>query len=155
MFAFLQAMKYLMIVCFLGLIIKTQAQNEEDAILGKWESVEKNLIVEVYKQEGTFKAKIVWFYDENDTITPIEERLDTENPNKSLRNRKILGLQVLSGLVYNARQKRWVNGKIYDSSSGRTWSATVWLTDVNTLQVRGYYLVRWLGKTLTFTRVSG
>jgi uncharacterized protein (DUF2147 family) len=97
----------------------------------------------------------VWFYDENDTITPIEERLDTENPNKSLRNRKILGLQVLSGLVYNARQKRWVNGKIYDSSSGRTWSATVWLTDVNTLQVRGYYLVRWLGKTLTFTRVSG
>jgi uncharacterized protein (DUF2147 family) len=155
MFAFLQAMKYLMIVCFLGLIIKTQAQNEEDAILGKWESVEKNLIVEVYKQEGTFKAKIVWFYDENDTITPIEERLDTENPNKSLRNRKILGLQVLSGLVYNARQERWVNGKIYDSSSGRTWSATVWLTDVNTLQVRGYYLVRWLGKTLTFTRVSG
>lgn len=155
MFAFLQAMKYLMIVCFLGLIIKTQAQNEEDAILGKWESVEKNLIVEVYKQEGTFKAKVVWFYDENDTITPIEERLDTENPNKSLRNRKILGLQVLSGLVYNARQKRWVNGKIYDSSSGRTWSATVWLTDVNTLQVRGYYLVRWLGKTLTFTRVSG
>jgi hypothetical protein len=55
MFAFLQAMKYLMIVCFLGLIIKTQAQNEEDAILGKWESVEKNLIVEVYKHEGTFK----------------------------------------------------------------------------------------------------
>ena len=155
MFAFLQAMKYLMIVCFLGLIIKTQAQNEEDAILGKWESVEKNLIVEVYKQEGTFKAKIVWFYDENDTITPIEERLDTENPNKSLRDRKILGLQVLSGLVYNAKQKRWVNGKIYDSSSGRTWSATVWLTDANTLQVRGYYLVRWLGRTLTFTRVSG
>ena len=85
----------------------------------------------------------------------IDERLDTENPNKSLRNRKILGLQVLSGLVYNARQKRWVNGKIYDSSSGRTWSATVWLTDANTLNVRGYYLVRWLGKTLTFTRVSG
>src|SRR5690348_5729547 len=128
MLAFLQAMKHLMIVCFLGLMIKAQAQTEEDAILGKWESVEKNLIVEVYKQEGTFKAKVVWFYDENDTITPIEERLDTENPNKSLRNRKILGLQVLSGLVYNAKQKRWVNGKIYDSSSGRTWSATVWLT---------------------------
>jgi uncharacterized protein (DUF2147 family) len=155
MFAFLQVMKHLMIVCFLGLMIKAQAQTEEDAILGKWESVEKNLIVEVYKQEGTFKAKVVWFYDENDTITPIEERLDTENPNKSLRDRKILGLQVLSGLVYNAKQKRWVNGKIYDSSSGRTWSATVWLTDENTLHVRGYYLVRWLGRTLIFNRLSG
>ena len=154
MFAFLQAMKYLMIVCFFGLAIKAQAQDAENAILGKWESVEKNLIVEVYKQAGTYKAKIVWFYDEDDTITPIDQRLDIKNPNKSLRNRKILGLQVLSGLVYNAKQKRWVNGKIYDSSSGRTWSATVWLSDANTLLVRGYYLVRWLGKTLTFKRIS-
>ncbi len=148
------AMKYLMAVCFLAGIIKARAQNDENAIIGKWESVEKNLIVEVYKQANTFKAKIAWFYDEDDTITPINERLDIKNPNKSLRDRKILGLQVLSGLVYNPKQKRWVNGKIYDSSSGRTWSATVWLTDENTLNVRGFYLVRWLGKTLIFKRIG-
>ncbi len=136
------------------LTIKTQAQNKQDAILGKWESAEKNLIVEVYKQDNAFKAKILWFYDEDDTITPIDERLDIKNPNKSLRSRKIIGLNVLSGLVYNAKQNRWVNGRIYDSSSGKTWDATVWLTDADTLNVRGFYIFRFLGKTLIFTRID-
>jgi uncharacterized protein (DUF2147 family) len=135
------------------LMINTQAQNKQDAILGKWESAQKNLIVEVYKQDNAFKAKILWFYDEDDTITPIDERLDIKNPNKSLRSQKIIGLNVLSGLVYNAKQNRWVNGKIYDSSSGKTWDATVWLTDADTLNVRGFYIFRFLGKTLTFTRI--
>lgn len=146
-------MKYLVIIFLSMLSIKTSAQSREDAILGKWESVEKNLIVEVYKQENAFKARILWFYDEDDTITPIEERLDIKNPDKSLRSRKIIGLDVLSGLIYNPKQGRWVNGRIYDSSSGRTWNATVWLADTNTLNVRGYYIFRFLGKTLTFTRI--
>ncbi len=146
-------MKYLFIFCLSIIALNTRAQNRQDAILGKWESVEKNLIVEVYKQNGAFKARILWFHDDDDTITPIDERLDIKNPDKSLRSRKIVGLDVLSGLVYNFKQGRWVNGKIYDSSSGKTWSATVWLTDINTLMVRGYYVFRFLGKTLTFTRM--
>jgi uncharacterized protein (DUF2147 family) len=146
-------MKYLVIIFLSTLIIKAKAQSREDAILGKWESVEKNLIVEVYKEENAFKARILWFYDEDDKITPIEVRLDIKNPDKSLRSRKIVGLDVLSGLVYNPKQGRWVNGRIYDSSSGKTWNATVWLTGANTLSVRGYYIFRFLGKTLTFTRI--
>lgn len=146
-------MKYPVITFFCLLMIKSNAQNKQDAILGKWESAEKNLIVEVYKQGNAFKARIVWFYDENDTITPIEQRLDVKNPDRALRTKKIIGLDVLSGLVYNARQNRWVNGKIYDSSSGKTWNATVWLTDANTLNVRGYYILRFLGRTLIFKRI--
>ena len=134
--------------------MKSPAQNGADAILGQWESTEKNLIVEVYKQHHDFKAKVVWFYDEDDTITPIEERLDVKNPNKNLRTRKILGADILSGLVYDRKQKRWEKGRIYDSSSGRTWDATVWLNSPDTLSVRGFYVVRWFGKTLTFTKVK-
>ncbi len=146
-------MKYLVIISLSLLMIKTNAQGRQDAILGKWESAEKNLIVEVYKQDNAFKAKILWFYDEDDTITPIDQRLDIKNPDKSLRSRKIVGMDVLSGLVYNAKQGRWMNGRIYDSSSGRTWNATVWLTDADTLNVRGYYIFRFLGKTLIFNRI--
>jgi len=137
-------------LCFL--VINAGAQSMQDAILGRWESTEKNLIVQVYKQGNAFKAKIVWFHDDDDTITPVEQRLDTKNPDKNLRTRKIVGADVLSGLIYNPKQNKWVNGRIYDSSSGRTWDATVWLTDQNTLRVRGFYLVRLLGKTLIFTR---
>jgi uncharacterized protein (DUF2147 family) len=147
-------MKYLIGICFLALTIKGNAQNKQDAILGKWESTQKNLIVEVYKENNAFKAKIVWFYDEDDTITPIDERLDIKNPNKSLRSRKIIGTDVLSGLVYNAKQNRWNGGRIYDATSGRTWDATVWLTTPDSLSVRGFYIFRWIGKTLMFTRVQ-
>ena len=133
--------------------IKSTAQNKRDAILGKWESTEKNLIVEVYEQDKNFRARVVWFYDEDDTITPIEQRLDIKNPNKNLRSRKIIGSDILSGLVYDAKQNRWEKGRIYDSSSGRTWDATVWLTDPDSLSVRGFYVVRWFGKTLNFTKV--
>src|SRR5580765_5563422 len=145
-------MKYLLGIVFLICTIKTHAQNKEDTILGKWESTEKNLIVQVYKQDNTFKARIVWFYDEIDTAL-VNTRLDEKNPDKALRSRKIIGLDVLSGLVYNPRQNKWTGGKIYDTHSGKTWNATVRLTSPDLMSVRGFYGVRLLGKTLNFTRL--
>jgi len=132
---------------------KGTAQNNPDAILGKWESAEKNLIVEVYKQDGDFKAKILWFYDPDDTVTPIEQRLDVKNPDNQLRDRKIIGMDILSGLMYNPKQNKWTGGKIYDSSSGKTWEATAWLTGPGALRVRGFYLVRWFERTLNFIKL--
>ena len=55
-------------------------------------------------------------------------------------------------LVYDPKQKRWEKGRIYDSSSGRTWDATVWLIDANNMDVRGYYLVRLFGKNTKFCK---
>jgi len=147
-------MKYCLAFVLLISTLKTLAQHKPDAILGKWESVQKNLIVEIYKHNNAFKARIVWFHDADDTITPIEQRLDIKNPDKNLRSGKILGMDVLSGLVYDAKQNRWEKGRIYDSSSGKTWDATVWLIDANNLNVRGFYLVRLFGKTLSFTRIN-
>lgn len=146
-------MKYFIAITLTFLIAKGNAQNNPDAILGKWESTEKNLIVEVYKQDNDLKARVLWFYDPDDTITPIAQRLDVNNPKEELRNRKIIGLDVLSGLTYNAKQNKWTGGKIYDSSSGKTWDANVWLTSPEVLRVKGFYLVRWFGKTLNFTKL--
>lgn len=144
-----------MLACLLlACSINAFAQNNSNAILGKWESFDKNLIVDVYKQDNAFKAKIVWFHDDDDTITPIEQKLDIQNPDKTLRNRKIIGSDVLSGLIYNPRQDKWVNGRIYDATSGRTWDATVWLVDAQTLNVRGFYLIRLFGKTMSFFKVQ-
>ncbi|MEP6684867.1 MAG: DUF2147 domain-containing protein [Parafilimonas sp.] len=146
-------MRYLIGICFSLLLTTTNAQNRQDAIIGKWESTEKNLIVEVYKHQNVFAARVVWFYDEDDTITPINKRLDIKNPNRALRSRPIVGVDILSGLQFNPKQNRWNGGRIYDATSGRTWDATVWLTSPNDLSVRGFYIFRWIGKTLTFTRL--
>lgn len=114
---------------------------------------EKNLVVDVYKKGSAFEASIVWFHDPRDTITPLDERLDVKNPNAALRTRKVIGMDILSNLAYDPQQNKWIKGKIYDSSSGRTWDATVWLTDANTMQVRGYYIFKFLGRTMKFTRL--
>jgi len=147
-------MKYLFVFVLIITAINSIAQKNADAIIGKWESTDKYLIVEVYKQNKDFKSKIIWFYDEDDTITPIAQRLDINNPNKKLRSRTVLGTDVLSGLTYNAKQNKWVNGRIYDATSGKTWDATVWLNGTDSLFVRGFYLVRWFGKTLTFIKTT-
>ena len=146
----LMPMKYITVITLLLSAFSLNAQHNPDAILGKWESAEKNLIVEVYKQDDNFQARIVWFSNPENMLPET----DIKNPNEELRSRKIVGMDVLSGLKYNARQNRWTDGKIYDCTSGRTWDATVWLISPNDLKVRGYYLVRWLGKTMMFTRVK-
>ena len=147
-------MKYIiMLGIFCLLLLSGKAQDEQNAILGKWMYEEKDLIVEVYKENNDFKARVAWFHDVNDSLTPIDRRLDIKNPNKAMRTRKVLGMDILSDLVYDPEEKKWVKGKIYDSTSGRTWDATVRLSDAKTLEVRGYYIFRFLGRTMKFTRI--
>ncbi len=148
-------MKYIiMLGSLLLLLITGKAQDNQNAIIGKWMYEEKDLIVEVYKVDNDYKAKVIWFHDSNDTLTPIDQRLDVKNPDKQLRKRKLLGMDILSDLTYDPKENKWVKGKIYDSTSGRTWDATVWLNDAQTLEVRGYYIFKFIGKTIKFTRIS-
>ena len=142
-----------MLGSLLMVLATSKAQDKQDAILGKWINEDKDLVVDVYKEANNFKAKITWFYDATDTLTPIDEKLDVKNPDKTLRSRKIIGMEVLSDLVYDPDEDKWVKGKIYDSTSGRTWDASVWLSDPQTLQVRGYYIFKFIGRTMTFTKV--
>lgn len=143
-----------MLGSLLFVLATSQAQNKQDAIIGKWINEDKDLIVDVYKESNDFKAKVVWFHFDRDTLTPIDQWLDVKNPDKTLRKRKLLGMEVLSGLVYDPEENKWVKGKIYDSTSGRTWDANVWLSDPQTLEVRGYYIFKFIGRTMKFTKVS-
>ena len=129
------------------------AQKNPDAILGKWMSADNNLEVEVLKSGTEYKAKVVWFDDSDDKSKPWNVRTDEKNPKKELRSRRIAGLEVLNGLTYNEDDDEWVNGVIYDSKSGKEWSAKVWLTKEGVLKVRGYWLLSLLGETMAFHKV--
>jgi uncharacterized protein (DUF2147 family) len=82
----------------------------------------------------------------------MKKRLDVHNPNKSLRNRLILGMDVLDGLSYNTEKNRWEKGRIYDPSSGRHWSSVVYFNDDNQMEVKGYWKFEFLCQTLAFGR---
>ncbi len=126
--------------------------NKEDAIIGKWITVERSVAVEVYKQNNNYRAKIIWFKIE-DTTRPMNTRTDEKNPNPALRSRKWLGMEVLRGLKYNASDDEWQDGIIYDAKHGREWDSVAWIDEDGLLKVKGYLVFKFICETLTFKRV--
>jgi uncharacterized protein (DUF2147 family) len=141
----------LLLLVFCWLNVDSQSNDKADAICGKWMSAEKNLAVEVYRNQGTYKAKIIYFTGGVTKDNSMETITDTKNPNPALRNRKVLGLNVLEGLTFNGSS--WENGTIYEVQSGKYWSAAAHLDNDGLLKVKGYWHVKLLGKTMTFRRM--
>ncbi|HZX59973.1 MAG TPA: DUF2147 domain-containing protein [Mucilaginibacter sp.] len=122
-----------------------------DRICGKWMSAEKNLIVLVYKSGDEFKGKIIWFRD--DPSLPMDEWKDKNNPDPALRSRKILGMEILRDIKYDADDHSWGDGMIYDAKHGREWNASAYINKDGLLKVKGYWHFKFIGRTMTFHRV--
>lgn len=131
--------------------LKQLSMPPAEQICGKWESSEKNLVVYVYRENDKFMAKILWF-NANDG-RPMNSWTDRNNPNEALRNRKIVGMSVLSDLTYNAKSNSWENGTIYDAKHGHEWDASAYINEEGMLKVKGYWHFKFIGKTLTFRRI--
>jgi uncharacterized protein (DUF2147 family) len=128
------------------------AQRNPDAILGKWMTTDNRLIIEVYKQNQDYKAKIVWFKDTNDQV--MNERVDEKNPDKSLRSRKWIGMEVLRNLRYDSEKNEWIDGVIYDAKHGREWDSMAWINDEHLLKVKGYWVFKFISETLAFKKLE-
>lgn len=144
--------KFLQIV-FTLLFLNIFSQNQQDAILGKWIAADKTVAVQVYRIGNDFKAKVIWFDENLGSKKPMHSRVDTANPDTSLRNRKIIGMDIMDGLSYNKSKERWENGKIYDASTGRTWDTYAELKQDGKLYVRGYWKFAWIGKSINFIKI--
>lgn len=129
------------------------AQQNMDLIIGRWMSTDNNLEVEVFKAGNEFRARVVWFDDTDNKSVPMNQRSDRKNPNQTFRSRKIIGMEVMNGLVYNAKDNEWQDGRIYDASTGKTWNAKISLIPDGCLKVRGFWHVEFLGKNLCFKSI--
>jgi uncharacterized protein (DUF2147 family) len=125
-----------------------------DRICGKWRSEKKNCIVQVYRDGNDFKAKLIWFDDTDDKTKRMEDRVDYKNPDKALRTRKLIGMNVLEQLEYQPKTDSWENGMIYDAQSGKKWNSSAYLTSDGLLKVNGYWHFKFIGRTMTFHRVQ-
>jgi len=119
-----------------------------DSILGFWLSENGSAIIEVTKNNSLFNGKLVWL--ELMYTGEVPEPLDKENPDKKLKNRKLLGLQNLTGFKFD--NDEWNGGKIYDPKSGKTYRAYMSLADSTTLKLRGYIGVPLFGRTSEWKR---
>ncbi|MCX5615883.1 DUF2147 domain-containing protein [Bombella sp. TMW 2.2559] len=72
-------------------------------------------------------------------------------PEKDIWGRSECGLEIISDMK-RRKNGRW-HGTILDPRSGRTYQASMWLADANTLKLRGYIGLAIFGETQTWKRV--
>ena len=145
--------KLLFLFFLSGWMPVTKPAPSADLVCGKWLSTEKNLIVHVFKEDNDYKAKVVWF-NSKDKSKAMEEWTDDRNPDPALRDRKLIGMSILEGMDYIPKTRTWENGKIYDAKNGRHWSASAYVNKEGLLKVTGYWQFKFIGRTMSFTRVS-
>src|ERR1700710_658278 len=144
--------KFLSLLFFVSVISNVSKVPSPDQVCGKWMSSEKSLIVEVYKEKDEYKAKVIWFKN-TDTSKRMDEWTDKHNPDPAFRNRKLIGMSILKNMIYVPKSNSWENGKIYDAKDGREWEASAYIDKNGELRVTGYWHFKFIGRTMSFTRI--
>ena len=101
-------------------------------VIGRWKLEDGTAIVEVYKNGDSFNGKIVWL--QHPTEADGSPAVDDKNPDAKLRSRKLIGLNMLSGLKKNGGE--YSGGSIYDPGNGKTYNCSM-KVEGNVLKVRG------------------
>lgn len=119
-------------------------------VVGKWKLEDGSAIVEVYRQGDSFNGKIVWL--QNPTESDGSPAKDGNNPDKNLRSRQLIGLNMLSGLKKTGNE--YSGGSIYDPGNGKTYNCSM-KVEGNVLKVRGSLDKKGLlGRTMDWFRVK-
>jgi uncharacterized protein (DUF2147 family) len=100
-------------------------------ISGHWITQSKDGVVEIYPCGAALCGKLVKFL-----VTPPAGAgvKDLNNPDKTLRNRTILGMNVLTGFKSDGNEYK---GQIYDPKSGKTYRSIVYKGKSGNLVVKG------------------
>lgn len=126
-----------------------QAQKKADAIIGVWETEAKDGKMKIFKSDKEYQAKLLWGKDI--VHTDGTSKKDIKNPNAKLRNRDLVGITYITGLIFN--DDEWEKGSVYNSADGKWYKCYVWLKD-GQLHLRGYLGMRILGQTSIWNRVQ-
>jgi uncharacterized protein (DUF2147 family) len=117
-------------------------------ICGVWMSSDKSVKVQIYKFGNTYEGKVLWIESEDG-----KQKLDEHNPDPALRNRPMVGVKVLWGLVYNSEKEIFENGSAY--VNGHTFCGKAQYLQDGNLKVTGYVCaLKFLKKSEIFHRVN-
>ena len=144
--------KSIVLIAFLSLVGFTSNAQSADAVVGEWYTTDRRGKVEIYPCNDAYCGKIIWLKEpDNPDGSP---KLDIENPEESLQNRPIEGIEILNGLEYDGKGE-YEDGEIYDPESGKTYSCLMRLKENGSeLEVRGYVGFSLIGRSEQWTQVS-
>lgn len=136
-------------VALLGLVAPVFAATP----VGLWYAEGGAAQVEVGACGDALCGRIVWLRSPFDE-TGCDLR-DRNNGDASLRDRPLLGLEILQGLKPSDAEGRvWIDGTIYDPTSGKTYACSLRVEGDDQLHLRGYVGIPLLGRTTTWIRVG-
>jgi len=145
--------KFFAFAAALALSYSSFAQKADD-LLGVWWNAEKDGQVEIYKVGSEYRGRIA-YVKLNTNPDGTSPKKDNLNPDEKLRSRVLQGLTILTGLKYDADDKEWAGGQIYDTKSGNTYNCYARLNEDGSLYFKGYMLgMRFVGRSTTWTRVK-
>jgi len=92
------------------LAVAQSNQTIADNIIGTYWSPKKDAKIEIYKKGNKYFGKPIWL---------LIEKKDLNNPNTSLRERALSGIELFTNFLY--KNGTCEDGKIYDPESGKTY----------------------------------
>lgn len=137
-------MKYLYVLLTIVMSYTIQGQT----IIGEWETFddktnEKKALVEIYKTDNLYFAKIIESYTS-------EEGATCESCKGKQKGQPIIGLVIIENLKEDGDE--FNSGTIMDPENGKTYKCYVELEDANKLKVRGFIGFSLLGRTQFWMR---
>jgi uncharacterized protein (DUF2147 family) len=99
---------------------------DADQILGQWQSEDGEATIEITKSGQKYVGKII-------AIGSGQATKDIKNPDPKLRNRPIIGIEILSDLIYASG--KW-KGKAYAPKRGMSTNCEVKLLSINAMELK-------------------
>lgn len=121
-------------------------------IVGIWEADDGNVKFEMFDAGGSYAARSIYGVRLVEADGKTFKR-DTHNPDPKLRDRSLKDIVFITNLTWDAHDRRWEGGKMYDPSSGRSLSARVSLVD-GKMELRAYMGTPMLGRTMVLHRAQ-
>lgn len=109
-----------------------RAADAQDAIVGTWLSDGGDSRVEITRSGPKFIGKIVWLQEPERDGKPVR---DANNSDAVLRDRPIMGLEILSGFTY-ASNGVWSGGTAYAPRKGHSYPAELSVTRDGRLDIK-------------------
>ncbi len=132
-----------------------------DDILGVWQTADEGdsrSLIEIFKVDDRYHGRIIHldspvYPDDSEKGPPGQPRTDSNNPDESLRDRPILGLELMHSFKFH--KGKWKDGRIYDPNNGKEYRCKLTLKDRDNVEVFGYVKVGFikLGRDTAWTRL--